>query len=99
MGAEESRLSLRALAQRLDTLERENAELRSKVASLEGSGTRRHSDAERASESSEEDLEGRMSKKWLLSKAGAAAAGLVVAGALTQRDIREAKASCARNVH
>jgi predicted nucleic acid-binding Zn-ribbon protein len=37
MGAEESRLSLRALAQRLDTLERENAELRSKVAMLEGS--------------------------------------------------------------
>jgi hypothetical protein len=93
MGAEESRLSLRALAQRLDTLERENAELRSKVATLEGSGTRRHADAERASESSEADLEGRVSRKWLLSKAGAAAAGLAVAGALTQRDIREAKAA------
>jgi hypothetical protein len=47
MGAEESRLSLRALAQRLDTLERENAELRGKVATLEGSGARRHADAER----------------------------------------------------
>jgi hypothetical protein len=34
MGAEESRLSLQALAQRLSTLERENAELRSKVATL-----------------------------------------------------------------
>jgi hypothetical protein len=95
MGAEESRLTLQALAQRLETLERENAELRSKVASLESSGTRRHADAERASESSEADLEGRMSRRRMLGRAGAAAAGLVVAGAFTRRDIREAKAAIA----
>ena len=71
MGAEESRLTLQALAQRLETLERENAELRSKVASLESSGTRRHADAERASESSEADLEGRMCRRRMLGRAGA----------------------------
>ena len=36
MGREDSGLTLQGLAQRLETLERENAELRSKVATLEG---------------------------------------------------------------
>jgi hypothetical protein len=94
---EESGLSLRELAQRLEALERENeqmrsenAELRDKVAALEGlRATRR--DEEVASEASE--IEGRVSRRQLLSKAGVAAAGLVVAGALTQRDIRQAQAA------
>ena len=37
MGREDSGLALQGLAQRLEALERENAELRSKVATLEGS--------------------------------------------------------------
>jgi hypothetical protein len=37
MGAEDSGLALQGLAQRLEALERENAELRGKVATLEGS--------------------------------------------------------------
>ncbi len=100
MGAQkESGLTLEAVVRRLETLERENAELRSKVATLEGSGTRTNrpaetnrlvslGDGERAS-----GFEGRVSRRSLLSKAGVAAAGLVVAGALTQRDIREAQAA------
>jgi hypothetical protein len=91
------RVVLHTFAQRLETLERENAELRSKVASLESSGTRRHAGAERASESSEADPEGRMSRRRMLGRAGAAAAGLVVDGAFTQRDIREAKAAIAES--
>lgn len=94
---------LEALERENERMRSENAELRSKVATLEGSASRRDEvavprDSETrqggasASESSEES-EGRMSRRWLLSRAGAAAAGLVVAGALTQRDIREAKAT------
>ena len=84
---------LEGLARRLGALERENAELRGKVAALEGSPARRDEAAgPRGSEPSEELEEGRISRRRLLGKAGAAAAGLVVAGALTQRDIREARA-------
>jgi hypothetical protein len=94
MSGEEGGLTLQGLAHRLEVLEQENAELRRKVAtSLEGSGTRHHANAEPATESSEVELEGRMSRRRMLSNAGVAAAGLVVAGALTQRDIREAKAA------
>ena len=99
MGTKDNGLTLEGLAKRLEALERENDELRSKVATLEGSGTRRDElaetrslvplrDGERAS-----GFEGRVSRRSLLSKAGVAAAGLVVAGALTQTDIREAKAA------
>jgi hypothetical protein len=70
--------SQEGLAKRLEALERENADSRGKVAALEGSRGRRD--------------EGRISRRRLLGKAGTAAAGLVVAGALTQRDIRQAKA-------
>src|SRR5919107_4586245 len=86
-------ISLEVLARRLDTLERENDELRSKVAALEGFNDRRkEAEATRDSEPSEELDEGTISRRGLLGKAGAAAAGLVVAGALTQRDLRQARA-------
>jgi hypothetical protein len=85
--------SLEGLARRLEALERENAELRGKVAALEGSdGRREEVEATRGSEPSEGLEESRISRRRLLGKAGAAAAGLVVAGALTQQDIREANA-------
>jgi hypothetical protein len=93
MDAERSGPTLEALADRLEALERENAELRGKVSALEGSHGRRDEAADpRGSEPLEELEEGRISRRRLLGKAGAAAAGLVVAGALTQRDIREARA-------
>jgi hypothetical protein len=93
MDAESSGPTLEALADRLEALERENAELRGKVSALEGSHGRRDEAADpRGSEPLEELEEGRISRRRLLGKAGAAAAGLVVAGALTQRDIREARA-------
>ena len=82
-------LTLQGLAQRLEALERENAELRREVAALRGSGTSgRHLEEESAAPGSE----GRVSRRWLLGKAGAAAAGTVAAGALMLRDTREAEA-------
>src|SRR5918995_1989458 len=85
--------SLEDLARRLEALELENAELRGKVAALEGSAaSRQEVKATRGSEPSEDLEESRISRRRLLGKAGAAAAGLVVAGALTQRDLREAQA-------
>ena len=96
MGGEDNELTLQELAQRLETLERENermrsenAELREEVADLKG--TRRGEVAELrgpaprrtrepAAESSESD--GLVSRRSLLSKAGAAAVGAVVAGML-----------------
>jgi hypothetical protein len=99
MGAQEegNGLTLEGLALRLETLERENERMRSendalqsKVATLEGSQMPPGDDEEPARAL---DLDGRVSRRRLLSKAGVAAAGLVVAGALTQRDIREAKAA------
>jgi hypothetical protein len=74
MGAEDNGLSLEGLAHRLETLERENAQLRHKVATLEGSGTS-WSEQVPASES-----DGRVSRRALLSKAGAAAVAAVAAG-------------------
>ena len=99
MGVQESGLTLEGLAQRLETLERENAELRNEVVALKGSDTRMHEPAQTSSLVARRDgeaasgFEGRLSRRSLLSKAGVAAAGLVVAGALTQTDIREAKAA------
>src|SRR5829696_3108580 len=82
MGGEDNGLTLQGLAHRLEAVERENERmrsendaLRSKVATLEGSGTRR--DAEAASE-----FEGQVSRRSLLSKAGAAAVAAVAAGTL-----------------
>jgi hypothetical protein len=107
MGGQDNGLTLEGLAKRLEALERENerirfenAELRHKVATLESSGTRRGAvPALRGSgprpeiEAGSSESDALVSRRSLLSKAGAAAAGLVVAGALTQRDIREAKAA------
>ncbi len=102
---EELAVRLETQARRLETLERENgrmssqnAELRHKVATLEatleGSGGASHRTEEPVREPSlPAEEEGRMSRRRLLGRAGAAAAGLVVAGALTQRDIREARAA------
>jgi hypothetical protein len=88
--------SLEGLARRLEALERENAYLRGKVAALEGShGRRDEASGPRSSEPSGELEEVRISRRRLLGMAGSAAAGLVVAGAITQRDIREAKAAIA----
>jgi hypothetical protein len=95
---EENGLTLEGLAQRLEALERENermrsenAELRSQVATLEGPET---PPQKKEDDKPQLELENsRVSRRQLLSKVGAAAAGLVVAGALTQRDIREAKAA------
>src|SRR5215213_5221186 len=103
MGAEDNGLTLEGLAQRLETLERENermrsenAELRHEVTALRGSATRRSevpalrgSHTSRDGESASE-FEGRVSRRALLSKAGAAAVVAVAAGTLTYP--REAKA-------
>ena len=91
MGTEDNGLTLEGLAQRLAALEHENNELRSQVATLGGPET-----PPQNKEDDKPPLElenSRVSRRQLLSKVGAAAAGLVVAGALTQRDIREAKAA------
>ena len=72
-------------ARRLETLERENAELRREVTAPRGSGLRR--DKEIVAESGVP-----VSRRWLLSKAGAAAVGVAAAGALMLREPRRAKA-------
>lgn len=88
MGVRESGLTLEGLAKRLEALERENTELRSKVTLLEGSDTRRDKLADiRGSETPLNGepvavLEGPMSRRSLLSKAGAAAVAAMAAGTL-----------------
>jgi hypothetical protein len=87
-------LTLEGLAQRLEALEHENAELRSRVATLEGSGTRRDELAEnRGSDtrrSEEAAFDGQVSRRSLFSKAVAAAVAATAAGTLL--NTREAKA-------
>jgi hypothetical protein len=90
-------LSLEGLAQRLEALERENAELRNEVAELRSSGTRwgevpalRGSDT-RGSGEAASAFDGQMSRRSLLSKAGAAAVAAAAAGTLLHP--REAKAN------
>jgi hypothetical protein len=97
MDAEDNGLALEGLAQRLETLERENTELQSKVATLEGSAARRDalvekrgSDTPRSEEAASEFV-GQVSRRALLSKAGAAAVAAVAAGTLL--NAREAKAT------
>jgi len=96
MGREDGRLTLQGLAQRLEALERENAELRHEKTVLRGSGTHRdegahlrdpesHRAEDPASEAGEQ-----VSRRWLLGKAGAAAVAAVAAGTLL--GTREAKA-------
>jgi hypothetical protein len=92
---EDDALTLEGLAQKLNTqtlrleaLERENAELRSKVATLQGS------DTGRAVEETASSFEKRrVSRSWLLRNAGAAAVGTMAAGALLARDASVAKAN------
>jgi hypothetical protein len=85
---------LEDLLQRLGALERECAELRGKVATLESAEGRRDEEAEPSPSEGSEGLEqSRISRRRLLGRAGVAAASLVVAGTLTQRDIREARAA------
>ncbi len=119
MGAQEGGgLTLEGLAQKLQTLQRENAEnaerletlehenkrmrsenaeLRKEVSTLKASGARREKLAEIGGSERRLDgdpvsvLEGRVSRKSLLSKAGAAAVAAVAAGTLLAP--REAKAA------
>lgn len=107
MGVQESRLTLEGLAHKLEALteklgglERENAELRNEVVALRSSGTHgggtaemRGSDTRQAGEDASK-FEGQVSRKWLLSKAGAAAVGTVAAVAAgTLLNPREAEAA------
>jgi hypothetical protein len=101
MGGRDEGLTPQGLADRLASLERanekmrsENIKLRDEVARLRDSGTRRARDERPTAEIPEPfDPKEPFNRRRLLSRAGAAAAGLVIAGALTQRDIREAKAA------
>jgi hypothetical protein len=96
MGERDAGLTLEALAQRLETLERENTELRDEVSALRGSGTRRDGSAQTTSLVPRREgqrasgFEGAVSRRALLSKAGAAAVAAVAAGTLLYP--RQAKA-------
>jgi hypothetical protein len=94
MDAKDDGLTLGGLAQRLETLEHENermrsenADLRHKVAAPSGSKT---------SQAVEPTFEGRVSRRALLSKAGAAAVAAVAAGTLLYP--REAEAHSTTNI-
>jgi hypothetical protein len=107
MGAQEEAngLTLEGLAQRLETLERENermrsenSELRDEVSALRGSVTRggevavlRGSATTSRTGQAASEFAGRVSRRSLLSKAGAAAVAAVAAGTLL--GTRQAKAS------
>jgi len=105
MGTDDDGLTLQGLARKLETqaqkleaVERENTELRHKVATLEGSATDRNeiaalrgSDTHRDQEEPVSEFEGRVSRRSLLSKAGAAAVAAVAAGTLVYP--RQAKAN------
>ena len=90
MGAEDNGLTLEGLAQRLEALERENTALRNEVVTaLRGSGTRRDelaenrgSDTHLSGEAAALAFDGQVSRRSLLSKAGAAAVAAVAAGTL-----------------
>jgi hypothetical protein len=84
MGAEGNGLTLEGLALRLETLERENAALRGQMAELRGSETPRDGDTTASV------FEGQVSRRALLSKAGAGAVAAVAAGTLL--NTREAQA-------
>ncbi len=79
---------LETQARRLQMLERENAELRHEVSALRASGTGRNEVAKSTGSEARLDgklasvLEGRVSRRSLLSKAGAAAVAAMAAGTL-----------------
>ncbi len=100
MDVQETGLTLEGLAHRLEALERENAELRQEVSALRASGKRRGEvqalrgpDPRREIEARSSESDEQVSRRWLLTKAGAAAVGAVAAGALMLRDTREAEAT------
>ncbi|MDP9476996.1 MAG: bZIP transcription factor [Actinomycetota bacterium] len=104
MDAQGNGLTLEALAQRLEALERENTDLKHEVAELRGSGTRRGEVAALGGSETRLDgepvpvLEGRVSRRSLLTKAGAAAVGTMAAGALMLRSTPEVKAHTATQI-
>lgn len=88
MGARENGLTLEALAQRLETLERENAELRNEVVALRGSDTPRNEPGETRTlvplrdGEGDSGSDGRVSRRAFFAKAGTAAAAALAAGVL-----------------
>ena len=85
MSAKDTGPTLERLAQRLEALERENATLRRKVATLENSET------EQGAEPTSHAVEEKVSRRALLGKAAAAAVAATAAGPLLTP--REAKAA------
>lgn len=97
MGEGSEGLSLQGLAERmeaqtrrLEALERENAELRGEVTALKGAATRTEG-PEYGIEAHDEVVEERVSRRAMLTKAGAVAVAAVAAGTLLSP--REAKAA------
>jgi hypothetical protein len=84
MGVQGSGPTLEELAERLEALERENATLRRKVATLENSET------EQGAEPTSDAAEEKVSRRTLLGKAAAAAVAATAAGTLLSP--REARA-------
>ncbi len=103
MGERDEGLTLEGLAQRLETLERENAELRNEVVALKGSDTPRNEPAETSSlvplwdGEQTSRFEGPVSRRALLGKAGAAAVAAMAAGMLINP--REARADTFNSVN
>ena len=106
---EGNRLSLEALAHRLEALGRqneqmraENAKLRGEASALRSSGTRRGEvPAPRGSDRRPEqevasEIEGRVSRRAFLSKAGAAAVGAVAGGcySISAKSKRHRRLTC-----
>jgi hypothetical protein len=88
---EENGLTLEGLAQRLEALEGENAALRKELTEQRGSDTPRDGEEAPASE----ELAGQLSRRSLLSKAGAATLGAVAAGTLLNpREAEAAPCTC-----
>jgi GH25 family lysozyme M1 (1,4-beta-N-acetylmuramidase) len=82
------RLSLEELARRLETLRRENEQMRSENAELRGEVSTRPD--RRQGQEVASELEGRMSRRTFLGKAGAAAVGAMAAGTLLNQHEAEA---------
>lgn len=91
MGTEGNGPTLEGLAERLEALERENAGLREEVASLKEGTARASVPAEVPAVEGPVVVEGRVSRRALLAKAGAAAVAATAAGTLLGP--REAKAA------
>jgi hypothetical protein len=88
MGREDNGLSLEGLTQRLETLERQNAKLRRKVATLGVSGTRRRTG---------EEADPRSRRR--TGEHGAAAVGLATGGAPTTATMGVCVANGSSDIH